>query len=223
VDSFFTAKQQTKIAQMASQHLTKEERQQQSRENDAELIRRAANGEQIAFRTLEKKYRTAITSLIRRMMHSHPNDIEDLVQETFIKAFQAIGNFNNEYAFSTWLYKIASNHCIDFLRKKRLKTFSIDQPLETKDGAVEYEIYDDSATPDVELHSRERAALIREAIDELPEKYRQVIHMRHEEDLDYQEIADKLDIPLGTVKAHLFRARAMLYKKLKGEVVNFYE
>jgi RNA polymerase sigma factor (sigma-70 family) len=211
------------MAQSASKHLSKEERQQQSRENDADLIRRASAGEQAAFRTLEKKYRTAITSLIRRMMHSHPNDIEDLVQETFIKAFQAIGNFNNEYAFSTWLYKIASNHCIDFLRKKRLKTFSIDQPLETRDGSVEYEIYDDSATPDVELHSRERAKIIRDAIDSLPEKYRMVINMRHEEDLDYQEIADKLEIPLGTVKAHLFRARAMLYKKLKGEVVNFYE
>ena len=124
------------MAQSASKHLSKEERQQQSRENDADLIRRATAGEQAAFRTLEKKYRTAITSLIRRMMHSHPNDIEDLVQETFIKAFQAIGNFNNEYAFSTWLYKIASNHCIDFLRKKRLKTFSIDQPLETRDGSV---------------------------------------------------------------------------------------
>jgi RNA polymerase sigma factor (sigma-70 family) len=211
------------MAQSASKHLSKEEQQQQSRENDADLIRRASAGEQAAFRTLEKKYRTAITSLIRRMMHSHPNDIEDLVQETFIKAFQAIGNFNNEYAFSTWLYKIASNHCIDFLRKKRLKTFSIDQPLETRDGSVEYEIYDDSATPDVELHSRERAQIIRDAIDSLPEKYRMVINMRHEEDLDYQEIADKLEIPLGTVKAHLFRARAMLYKKLKGEVVNFYE
>ncbi|MBD1211058.1 MAG: sigma-70 family RNA polymerase sigma factor [Ignavibacteria bacterium] len=202
---------------------TKEERQQQSRQEDADLIRRASAGEQTAFKLLEKKYRGAITSLIRRMMNNHPNDIDDLVQETFIKAFQAIGNFNNEYAFSTWLYKIASNHCIDFLRKKRLKTFSIDQPIETKEGSVEYEIYDDSATPDLELHSRERAKLIRTAIEELPEKYRVVIHMRHEEDMDYQEIADKLEIPLGTVKAHLFRARAMLYKKLKGEVVNFYE
>jgi RNA polymerase sigma factor (sigma-70 family) len=202
---------------------SKEERQQQSRLEDADLIRRASAGEQAAFKLLEKKYRGAIASLIRRMMNNNPNDIDDLVQETFIKAFQAIGNFNNEYAFSTWLYKIASNHCIDFLRKKRLKTFSIDQPIETKEGKVEYEIYDDSATPDIELNSRERAKLIRTAIDELPEKYRIVIQMRHEEDLDYQDIADKLDIPLGTVKAHLFRARAMLYKKLKGEVVNFYE
>jgi RNA polymerase sigma-70 factor (ECF subfamily) len=208
----------------ASGEASKEERRRlQSRQDDAELIRRAAAGEQSAFKALEKKYRGAITALIRRMMNNHPNDVEDLVQESFIKAFQAIGSFNNEFAFSTWLYKIASNHCIDFLRKKRLKTFSIDQPIETKDGSVEYEIYDDSAAPDLDLHSRERAKLIRAAIDDLPEKYRLVIHLRHEEEMDYQEIADKLNIPLGTVKAHLFRARAMLYKKLKGDIVNFYE
>ncbi|MCS6807457.1 MAG: sigma-70 family RNA polymerase sigma factor [Bacteroidota bacterium] len=200
----------------------KERRYQQSRNDDAELIRRAAQGEQSAFKLLEKKYRASITSLIRRMMASHPNDVDDLVQETFIKAFQALKNFNNEYAFSTWLYKIASNHCIDFLRKKRLKTFSIDQPIETKEGTIEYEIYDDSTRPDSELHSRERTALIRQAIDELPEKYRVVIQMRHEEDMDYQEIANRLGIPLGTVKAHLFRARAMLYKKLRKNIPSFY-
>jgi RNA polymerase sigma factor (sigma-70 family) len=205
------------------QKLNKEERQQQSRQEDADLIRRAAKGEQAAFKALEKKYRGAITNLIRRMMQNHPNDIDDLVQETFIKAFQAIGNFNNEYAFSTWLYKIASNHCIDFLRKKRLKTFSIDQPLETSEGSVEYEIHDDSATPDMEMTQRERSDVIRQAIESLPDKYRTVIQMRHEEDMDYQDIANKLAIPLGTVKAHLFRARAMLYKKLKGELVHFQE
>ncbi len=206
-----------------SPSLSKTERQQASRQDDTDLIQRAVAGEQLAFKQLEKKYRGAITSLIRRMMHSHPNDVDDLVQETFIKAFQALANFNNEYAFSTWLYKIASNHCIDFLRKKRLKAFSIDQPIETKEGTVEYEIYDASTIPDVELHNRERAEIILEAINELPEKYRMVIKMRHEEDMDYQEIADKLIIPLGTVKAHLFRARAILYKKLKGQIVDLYD
>jgi RNA polymerase sigma factor (sigma-70 family) len=210
-------------AQAAAKQLAKQERQQQSRQDDTDLIARAVAGDQMAFRTLEKKYRVAITSLIRRMMHSHPNDIDDLVQETFIKAFQALASFNNEFAFSTWLYKIASNHCIDFLRKKRLKVFSIDQPVETRDGVMEYEIADDSATPDADMQARERAAIMLDAIENLPEKYRVVIKMRHEDDLDYQEIADKLDIPLGTVKAHLFRARAILYKKLKGHVVDLYD
>lgn len=208
---------------MVKQELSKQERQVLSRQDDMELIQRAVSGEQSAFKMLEKKYRGAITSLIRRMMHSHPNDVDDLVQETFIKAFQALANFNNEYAFSTWLYKIASNHCIDFLRKKRLKAFSIDQPIETKEGTVEYEIYDNSTAPDLELHNRERTKIIIDAINDLPEKYKIVIKMRHEEDLDYQEIADKLDIPLGTVKAHLFRARAILYKKLRGQIVDLYE
>jgi RNA polymerase sigma-70 factor (ECF subfamily) len=211
------------MAQSTQSGLSKQERQHLSRQDDTDLIQRAVAGEQTAFKLLEKKYRGAITSLIRRMMHAHPNDVEDLVQETFIKAFQALANFNNEYAFSTWLYKIASNHCIDFLRKKRLKAFSIDQPIETKDGTVEYEIPDDSTLPDSDLHSRERAEIIIDAINNLPEKYRVVIRMRHEEDMDYQEIADKLGIPLGTVKAHLFRARAILYKKLKGQMVDLYE
>jgi RNA polymerase sigma-70 factor (ECF subfamily) len=201
----------------------KQVRQLQSRHDDSDMIRRAVSGDQLAFRQLEKKYRGAITNLIRRMMQAHPNDVDDLVQETFIKAFQALSSFNNEFAFSTWLYKIASNHCIDFLRKKRLKAFSIDQPIETREGTVEYEIADATTTPDIELHSRERTLIIVDAINSLPEKYRMVIKMRHEEDLDYQEIADKLNIPLGTVKAHLFRARAILYKKLKGQIIDLYD
>ncbi|NUM81127.1 sigma-70 family RNA polymerase sigma factor [bacterium] len=142
--------EQNIMAILQTLKLSKQERQVLSRQDDMELIQRAVSGEQSAFKMLEKKYRGAITSLIRRMMHSHPNDVDDLVQETFIKAFQALANFNNEYAFSTWLYKIASNHCIDFLRKKRLKAFSIDQPIETKEGTVEYEIYDNSTAPDLE-------------------------------------------------------------------------
>ncbi len=200
---------------------TRQERQKQSRAEDADLIHRAVDGDQRAFAALQKKYHPAISNLIRRMLRSG-DDVEDLVQETFVKAFNALRSFNHEYAFSTWLYKIASNHCIDFLRKKRLKTFSLDQPIETKDGEMQFEVADNTWVPDGDIQNREKLRILRNAIEELPEKYRRVIKLRHEEELDYQEIANTLDLPLGTVKAHLFRARAMLFKKLKNKVFHFY-
>ena len=200
---------------------TRKERQVKSREEDSVLIRDAVAGDQRAFTQLQKKYHPAIANLIRRMLRNS-DDVEDLVQETFVKAFRAIETFNHDYAFSTWLYKIASNHCIDFLRKRRLKTFSIDQPIETRDGEMRYEIADDSWSPDGEIQDREKLRILNKAIEDLPEKYKRVIKLRHEEELDYQEIADQLGLPLGTVKAHLFRARALLFKKLKNKVYHFY-
>ncbi len=200
---------------------TRKERQVKSREEDSVLIRDAVAGDQRAFTQLQKKYYPAIANLIRRMLRNS-DDVEDLVQETFVKAFRAIETFNHDYAFSTWLYKIASNHCIDFLRKRRLKTFSIDQPIETRDGEMRYEIADDSWSPDGEIQDREKLRILNKAIEDLPEKYKRVIKLRHEEELDYQEIADQLGLPLGTVKAHLFRARALLFKKLKNKVYHFY-
>ena len=200
---------------------SREERRRLSREEDADLIERAVAGDQQAFTQLRQKYYPTIAGLIRRMMHNS-DDVEDLVQETFVKAFNAIATFNHEYAFSTWLYRIASNHCIDFLRKKRLKTFSIDQPIETHDGEMQYEISDSTWLPDTDIHNKEKSSLLNAAIQELPEKYRVVIELRHGEELDYQEIANKLGLPLGTVKAHLFRAREMLYKKLKNKMYYFY-
>ncbi len=200
---------------------TRKERQVKSRGEDSVLIRDAIAGDQRAFTQLQKKYHPAIANLIRRMLRNS-DDVEDLVQETFVKAFKAIESFNHDYAFSTWLYKIASNHCIDFLRKRRLKTFSIDQPIETRDGEMRYELADESWTPDGDIQNREKLRILHKAIEELPEKYKRVIKLRHEEELDYQEIADKLGLPLGTVKAHLFRARALLFKKLKNKVYHFY-
>lgn len=200
---------------------TKEERRELSRQEDAELIGRAVEGDQQAFSQLRQKYYPTIAGLIRRMMRNS-DDVEDLIQETFVKAFNAITTFNHDYAFSTWLYRIASNHCIDFLRKKRLKTFSIDQPLETSDGELQYEISDSTWLPDTDMHNKEKTALLQNAIQDLPDKYRKVIELRHTDELDYQEIANQLNLPLGTVKAHLFRAREMLYKKLKNKMYYFY-
>lgn len=142
-------------------------------------------------------------------------EVDDLVQECFIKAFSALKSYSADYAFSTWLYKIATNHTIDFLRKKKLSTMSIDRPIQTRDGEVEYELPDTSYRPDKHIVQDERRHLIQEAINQLPPKYNRVIVMRHQQEKSYEEIAKELDLPLGTVKAHIFRARALLYKYLR--------
>lgn len=167
-----------------------------------------------------RKHHNAIAHLIMRVV-GNQGDVEDLAQESFIKAFNSLPSFNAEFAFSTWLYKIATNNCIDYLRKRKLKTFSIDRPIGSEDGQQQYEIPDDSHTPDRQILRDQQTSAIRVAIDSLPEKYRLVIVMRHQEERSYEEIAEELALPLGTVKAHIFRAREMLYKQLRGKVGNY--
>jgi RNA polymerase sigma-70 factor (ECF subfamily) len=201
--------------------ISKEERQLRSRQEDYDLVARALEGDQAAFTRLRNKYWRSIHTMLGRMIRDK-NDAEDLTQEAFIKAFNSLQSFNTDYAFSTWLYKIASNNCIDYLRKRRLKTVSIDAPVQTRDGEVQMEIADPSAVrPDVPLTSAERTHVLQEAIKNLPDKYRIVIEMRHTQELEYADIAEKLGLPLGTVKAHLFRARALLLKRLQGKLVHF--
>jgi RNA polymerase sigma-70 factor (ECF subfamily) len=185
-----------------------------SSEQDRALVEAALAGRQSAYQELLEKYRGALTRHIQRMVRS-PEDIDDLVQECFIKAFSALQSYSADYAFSTWLYKIATNHTIDFLRRKRLSTFSIDKPVKTKDGEIEYELPDTTYRPDRHIVEDQRRMLIQEAIDQLPAKYHRVIVMRHQQEMSYEEIALELDLPLGTVKAHIFRARALLYKYLR--------
>jgi RNA polymerase sigma-70 factor (ECF subfamily) len=199
---------------------TPEERREQSRIEDRALIADAIAGKQEAFKRLMKKYHNAIAHLIMRMV-GNQGDVEDLTQEAFIKAFNSLQSFNDEFAFSTWLYKIATNNCIDYLRKRKLKTFSIDRPIGSDDGQQQYEIPDNSHTPDSDILRDQQSSAIQRAIDDLPEKYRLVIVMRHQEERSYEEIAAELDLPLGTVKAHIFRAREMLYKQLRGKVGNY--
>jgi RNA polymerase sigma factor (sigma-70 family) len=203
--------------------ISKEERQIRSRQEDYDLVTRALSGDQSAYTRLRNKYWRSIHTMLSRMIRDK-NDAEDLTQEAFIKAFNSLQSFNTDYAFSTWLYKIASNNCIDYLRKRRLKTVSIDAPVQTRDGEVQMEIADPSAVrPDVPLTAAERTQVLQEAIKNLPDKYRIVIEMRHTQELEYADIAEKLGLPLGTVKAHLFRARALLLKRLQGKLVHFEE
>ena len=186
----------------------------QSSEQDRELVEQALQGSQSAYNALMEKYRNALIRHVQRMVRQQ-GEVDDLVQECFIKAFSALNSYSTDYAFSTWLYKIATNHTIDFLRKKKLSTMSIDRPIQTKDGEVEYELPDVSYRPDRHIVEDERRELIQEAISQLPQKYNRVIVMRHQQEKSYEEIARELNLPLGTVKEHIFRARALLYKYLR--------
>ena len=186
----------------------------ESSEQDRELVERALAGDEAAYGELVEKYRNALYHHIRRITREKA-EVEDLVQETFIKAFSALESYSTQFAFSTWLYKIATNHAIDFLRKKRLRTQSIDKPIQTKEGEMEMELPDTTYRPDRHIVEDQRRTLIQEAIDALPPKYYKVIVLRHQHEKSYEEIAQELDLPLGTVKAHIFRARELLNKFLR--------
>jgi RNA polymerase sigma factor (sigma-70 family) len=195
-----------------------------SKQEDFLLIKKTLSGDkagrEAAYVRLLAKYQNQISNLILKIVHDK-SEVEDLVQETFSKAFDSLGSFNHEYAFSTWLYRIATNSSIDFLRKRRLKTFSIDKPIESKDDEYSFELPDTRYEPDGDLMQAQRDKLVREAIAQLPEKYKTVITLRHLDEKSYEEIAKQLRQPIGTVKAHIFRAREMLNKYLRTRLRNF--
>ena len=192
----------------------------ESRAEDARLIQRALRGDQFAFKHLLKKYHDPIFNLVYRMIHDK-QQVEDLTQETFVKAFASLKYFNEEYAFSTWLYKIATNSSIDFIRKKKLNTFSIDKPVAMEESDFSFELPDTTYQPDKTLMQGQRSKMIEDAISKLPEKYRKVIILRHTEERDYAEIAKMLKLPIGTVKAHIFRARELLNKALRDTIRHY--
>jgi RNA polymerase sigma factor (sigma-70 family) len=186
----------------------------ESREQDLEAVNRVLSGDSSAFQLLQNKYNRIIIALVRKMVRNE-DDVEDLAQETFIKAYKALKTFQPGYSFSAWIYRIASNTCIDFLRKKRFMTVSLSQPVGNSDDDYFFEIEDKSYVPDIGVLADERKKALKEAIENLPDNYREIIKLRHEEEMDYNQISKQLDLPLGTVKAHLFRARKLLLADLK--------
>ena len=181
---------------------------------ESELVKQALDGDQKAYRILFENHKQAIYHIIVKIVRNN-EEAQDLVQETFIKAFSSLKSYNPTYRFTTWLYKIAANSSIDHIRKRKLQTFSLDQPVDTKDGQLSVEVPDMSYHPERDLSAKSQNLSISEAIESLPEKYRQVIVKRHQEDKSYEEIAEYLGVPVGTVKARIFRARELLKKKLK--------
>jgi RNA polymerase sigma-70 factor (ECF subfamily) len=181
---------------------------------DYEIVQQILGGNKDLFEKLERKYKKPLSHLISKMVRN-TDDVEDIVQETFIRAYNNLRYYKKEFAFHSWLFKIASNLCIDFLRKRRVQTISIEQPFprSESENQMDFPALGDEA--DKMILDEEQRQSLNAALSFLPEKYRIVIELRHFEELEYNEIAERLGIPVGTVKAHLFRARKALLDILR--------
>ena len=186
---------------------------------DEELVRRVLSGEEELFEVLVRRYQTRIHSHVARMVGNR-DDALDLSQEIFVKVFQALSRYNPEFKFSTWLFRIAGNAAIDYLRKRRPRTVPLEQPIQSGDreGVSTFEYKSPGPDPFSELRNTERGEAISRAIAGLPPEFRELITLRHFTGLSYEEIAEIKRMPLGTVKNKLFRARAVLKEWLSGEM-----
>ena len=184
---------------------------------DYKLIQNALkNGDQKAYAELMHRYRESVYFMMLKMVNNK-DDAEDLTIEAFGRAFKRLSQYTPNYAFSTWLFKIASNNAIDFLRnKKKNDALSLDSKMENEEGQ-EFSKSIKSPTPDPEenIIKKQKIELLRDVVDKLKPRYRELVQMRYYEELSYEEISSKLGLPVGTVKAQLFRARDFLYNILK--------
>lgn len=177
---------------------------------DLRLVEAAKNGSQAAFGELMERYRESVYFTMFKMV-KNSDDADDLTIEAFGKAFNRIDQYSPSFAFSTWLFKIASNNCIDFIRKKRVKVTSLDTGYTSGDGEVMYlEVSSQTQNPEEVIIHGQKVKLMRDLVTKLKPRYRELVELRYFEELSYEEIAETLDLPLGTVKAQLFRAREFL-------------
>lgn len=182
---------------------------------DFKLVDQATQGDQKAYAELMKRYKKPLYHTVLKMVRN-VDDAEDLTIESFAKAFRNLDKFKKDFSFSTWLFRIATNNCIDFLRKKRLETMRIAGSLRDSNGdEVTIEIKDNNLNPQEEAIRDQKNQIIRLIIHKLPPKYQTLVNLRYFQELSYEEIADELQAPLGTVKAQLHRARELLYDLVK--------
>ena len=177
--------------------------------NDLLLVESAKNGNEKAFSSLLNRYRDSIYYMLLKMVNNS-SDAEDLTIEAFGKAFRNIDSFTPEFAFSTWLFKIATNNCIDFIRKKQVSPTPIDQLQDDMDS-VTVNIQSDLPDPEETLINDQKIAVLRDIVNQLKPRYRNLIDLRYYKEYSYEEIAAELKLPIGTVKAQLYRAKSLLY------------
>ena len=179
-------------------------------QEDLQLVALAQKGDQNAYSKLLERYRESVYFTMLKMVKNN-DDAEDLTIEAFGKAFNRIHQYSPNFAFSTWLFKIASNNCIDFIRKKRIKVTSMDTGRTNQDGEIVYiDASADVLDPAESMMQKQKVNAMREVVSKLKPRYRELIELRYFQELSYEEIAEELDLPLGTVKAQLFRARDFL-------------
>jgi RNA polymerase sigma-70 factor (ECF subfamily) len=191
-------------------------------QHDFKLVQKAIHDkDQRAYGELMHRYREPIYFMLLKMVNNK-DDAEDLTIEAFGKAFKRLEQYTPQFAFSTWLFKIATNNCIDFIRKKRIKAISIDQGYQTDDGeSIEISVKDMVMDPAEAMQKEERIRKMREIVDKLKPRYRRLVELRYFEERAYEEIAEELKLPLGTVKAQLFRAREFLFQMMQNTKDNY--
>ncbi len=178
-------------------------------QRDLRLVNLAKEGDDRAYAALLNRYRDSIYYLILKMVNN-PSDADDLTIDTFGKAFKNIDRYTPDFAFSTWLFRIATNGCIDFIRKKRQTPAPVDHPQGGEDSDISVILPSDSPDPEESLINEQRIRRLREVVDQLKPIYRDLIELRYYKEYSYEEIANTMEIPVGTVKARLNRAKALL-------------
>ena len=184
--------------------------------HDFKLIRAAVDhGDEKAYAELMQIYKKPVYHVVLKMVRNQ-DDAEDLTIEAFAKAFKNLHKFNPEYAFSTWLFRIATNNCIDFIRKNKIKTMSIDSAIKVDNGdEITIDFRDNDLNPAEHAVRNQKIEIMRHVVSRLPDKYQRLVSLRYFDELSYEEIATELKAPLGTVKAQLHRARELLYDMVK--------
>ncbi len=185
-------------------------------QRDCRLVELAiSNGDQKAYAELMGFYKDAIYFLLLKMTNN-PDDADDLTIEAFGKAFKKLDQYTPDYAFSTWLFKIASNNCIDFIRRKKMEMLSINKTVMDEEGTdMSQMLPSHTLDPEEKMIERQKIMMMREVVEKLKPNYRRLVQLRYFDEYSYEEIAQEMAIPIGTVKAQLFRAREFLYNIMK--------
>jgi RNA polymerase sigma factor (sigma-70 family) len=176
---------------------------------DFMLVLRAKDGDQKAYTALMQRYTDSLYFLALKIVNNK-DDAMDLTVETFAKAFENIEKYKPDFAFSTWIFKIATNNCIDFIRKKRLKVVSLQSLTEEYRNDCQLQIISDILNPEETSIKKEESENLKNILEHLPQRYRTLIILKYYDEKSYEEISQQLDLPLGTVKAQLSRARELM-------------
>jgi len=179
---------------------------------DLQLVKEARRGNEKAFASLMNRYRDSIYYMLLKMVNN-ASDAEDLTIEAFGKAFRNLDSYTPKFAFSTWLFKIATNNCVDFIRKKQVSPTPLDYLQDTLDN-VTVNIQSDLLDPEESLINLQKIAALKDIVSQLKPRYKALIELRYYKEYSYEEISSELNLPIGTVKAQLYRAKMLLYNIL---------
>lgn len=182
------------------------------------LVQKAQQGDQHAYADLLSRYWDSVYFMLLKMVHNK-DDAEDLTMEAFGKAFKNLANYEPDFAFSTWLFKIANNNAIDHIRRQHNKTISIDSQGRDTEDDTPLQLQSDTPDPEEEMIQKQKTELLKMVVNQLKPRYCRLVQLRYFEEYSYEEIAETLNLPLGTVKAQLFRAKDLLYQIIKTKEV----